>query len=64
MSNNNRITNPTIELLAIHLHAQACIADGIGMKSWLNMHEEDREIFREMARGNEPLDDEVKESVA
>lgn len=56
---NTHIKDPTVELLAITLHNQACLADGINGKSWFNMHEEDREIFRELARGNEPLDEEV-----
>lgn len=56
----SRIQNPTVELLAITLHEQACLADGINLKSWFQTCEEDREIWRALARGDEPLDEEIE----
>jgi hypothetical protein len=58
---NSKIHNPTVELLAIKLHEQARMADGLQQKSWFDVREEDREVFREVARGDEPLDLEQEE---
>lgn len=51
-----KITEPLIELLAITLHHEACVGDNIKPGSWFKMIEEDREIFRDMARGLHDLD--------
>jgi len=49
------IKNPIIELLAIklyeHDHRVWPPAPGCSNPSWMKLHEEDREIYRKVARG-------------
>lgn len=54
-----RITDPLIELLAIKLYEHDC-QDTFPPKSltgWLAMPEEDRELYRDIARGAADLPD-------
>jgi len=53
-----KVKNPLIELLAIKLFEHDQYRKGSAIvASWLDQGEEDREIYREIAAGNEPLDD-------
>jgi len=59
-----KIKDPLIELLAIKLHEHdrqdgkwPGIRPGWESPSWMSIAEEDREIYREIARGNKPIGD-------
>jgi len=54
-----KITNPIIELLAIklfeHDHGVWPPAPSLAEPSWMRLHEEDRESYRKLARGEREL---------
>lgn len=49
------ITDPQIEILAILLYMED--GRGISTERWTEMHAEDREIYRRLARGEDSLAD-------
>lgn len=51
------VPDPLLELLAIKFHEHTCHKDGREVDSWFNLTSEQREVFREMASGDEPLID-------
>ena len=51
------IPNPLLELLAIKLHEHTCHKDEREVESWFNLNSEQRELYRDMAAGGEPLID-------
>jgi hypothetical protein len=56
---SKRIDNPAIEILAIMLfeHDHGCWPVGPGVSTpWSKLSEEDRETYREMARGERDLE--------
>lgn len=58
MKEGRKITDPIIELLAIKLYEHDRLpAQYQPVYDWMRMSEDDREVYRRFARGDEPLRD-------
>lgn len=62
MTTRRKAWDPLIEILAIKLYehdhgAKWPVPQAYGGVTWMKLDEEDRELYRRMARGEAPLDD-------